>query len=124
MILDENEEENGDRKKQSDSPKEKIDLETDEIKQIKKNVFKTEKNIETFHRLIDHIKHQPSRFRQLIETFRVYSHKRYSTYLALRLNFILDIVPSEKRSSILKDLSLVIPDRERKHFLLTCNVSL
>ncbi|KPM06070.1 regulator of telomere elongation helicase 1-like protein [Sarcoptes scabiei] len=55
MILDENEEENGDRKKQSDSPKEKIDLETDEIKQIKKNVFKTEKNIETFHRLIDHV---------------------------------------------------------------------
>lgn len=76
-----------------------------------------------------------------METLKVYSNKRSATYLALRMNFILDNLDLEKRESILKgnhkdssstdrkqlifsEFALIVPARERKHFLTTCRVAL
>ncbi|OTF72402.1 hypothetical protein BLA29_012447 [Euroglyphus maynei] len=66
--------------------------------------------------------YQPGKCRQLCETLRVFGKKRNSVYLAMRLNFILENIRDEKRTAMLKDFSIMIPEAERKLFLRTCKM--
>lgn len=77
---------------------------SEEVVLIKNNFLKTEQNKKTFDIIVNEIFHQPIKCKQLMETLQIFSRKRNSTYLALRLNFILDIVEDKKRISILKGL--------------------
>lgn len=79
-------------------------LSSEEVILIKNNFLKTEQNKKTFDIIINEIFHQPIKCKQLMETLQIFYRKRNSTYLALRLNFILDIVEDQKRVSILKGL--------------------
>ncbi|XP_046916905.2 LOW QUALITY PROTEIN: regulator of telomere elongation helicase 1 [Dermatophagoides farinae] len=99
-----------------------FDLNCADIIDIKKTILKSEQNIQAFESIIKQIINQPSKCRQLCETLKVYGKKQNTVYLAMRLNFILADIRNEKRNFILKDFSIIIPEKERKLFLQTCNV--
>ncbi|KAH9419773.1 Regulator of telomere elongation helicase 1 [Dermatophagoides pteronyssinus] len=108
--------------KEQVKPKDVFDLGCTEIIDIKETILKNEQSIQAFEMILNHIMYQPGKCRQLCETLRVYGKKRNSIYLAMRLNFILENIRGDKRNIMLKDLSNLIPEAERKLFLRTCKV--
>lgn len=149
--------------KPSQTTTDTIDFKSEEIVSLRNSLFPSNQGKNTFDSIVNEvicrhgslvdralisflfnqIKGSLFKSRQFVETLRIYGKKRSCTYLALRLNFILDVVPINKRNVILKgknsliemyflliykncfvDMSLSLPERERKQFLSTCKVDI